>query len=108
MPVRRYPNGFRGHKERNVQGESLNAGQQEALLEFFWDMAPIIYEELIPLAARIEKLPRFPEDLNKEQTRVLRNLRKSWEYIADNFNTIGVDEEATFIATISAQEGKQP
>lgn len=107
MPVRRYPNGFRGHKERNVQGESLNIEQQEVLLEFFWDMAPIIYEELIPLAARIEKLPRLPEDINKEQTRVLRNLRKSWEYIADNFNTIGVDEEAAFIATIVAQEGKE-
>jgi hypothetical protein len=93
MSVRRYPNGFRGHKERNVQGASLNAGQQEALLEFFWDMAPIIYEELIPLAARIEKLPRLPEDINKEQTRVLRNLRKSWEYIADNFNTIGIPED---------------
>jgi len=93
MPARRYPNGFRGHKERNVQGESLNAEQQEALLEFFWDMAPIIYEELIPLAARIEKLPRLPEDINKEQTRVLRNLRKSWEYIADNFNTIGIPED---------------
>jgi hypothetical protein len=93
MPVRRYPNGFRGHKERNVQGESLNIEQQEVLLEFFWDMAPIIYEELIPLAARIEKLPRLPEDINKEQTRVLRNLRKSWEYIADNFNTIGIPED---------------
>lgn len=93
MPVRRYSNGFRGFKDRNVQGGSLNAGQQEALLEFFWDMAPIIYEELIPLAARIEQLPRLPEDISKEQTRVLRNLRKSWEYIADNFNTIGIPED---------------
>ena len=93
MPIRRYPNGFRGHKERNVQGGSLNIEQQEVLLEFFWDMAPIIYEELIPLAARIEKLPRLPEEVNKEQTRVLRNLRKSWEYIADNFNTIGIPED---------------
>jgi hypothetical protein len=23
----------------------------------------------------------------------LRNLRKSWEYIADNFNTIGIPED---------------
>lgn len=93
MPMRRYPNGFRGYKDRNVQGGWLNIEQQNVLREFFWDMAPIIYEELIPLAARIEQLPRLPDDVLKEQTRVLRNLRKSWEYIADNFNTIGIPED---------------
>jgi hypothetical protein len=41
-----------------------------------------------------------------EQNRILRNLRKYWEYIADNFNTIGVDEDALFASTLAAQEGK--
>jgi hypothetical protein len=111
MPVARDPKdpyGFEAYKNRSGEDWALNIEQQKALFAFFEDMAPTIYEELIPLAARIENLPYLPEDIRLEQVRVLRNLRKYWEYIADNFNTIGVDEEATFIATIAAQEVKQP
>lgn len=104
MSARRYPYGFRGHKDRAVRGGPLNLEQQEALLEFFWDMAPIIYEELIPLAARIEQLPRLPDDVLKEQTRVVRSIRKSWEYIADNFNTIGVPEDVVLVAKPVGQD----
>lgn len=110
MPVVRDPKdpyGFEAFKKRSGQEWSLNIEQQKALFAFFEDMAPVIYDELIPLAARIEKIPYLPEEIHKEQTRVLRSLRKYWEYIADNFNTIGVDEEAAFIATIVAQEGKE-
>jgi len=102
------PYGFEAYKNRSGQDWSLNIEQQKALFAFFEDMAPLIYDELYPLAARIDQIPRLPEDIRLEQNRILRNLRKYWEYIADNFNTIGVDEEATFIATIAAQEGKQP
>jgi hypothetical protein len=102
------PYGFEAYKNRSGQDWALNIEQQKALFAFFEDMAPTIYEELIPLAARIESLPYLPEDIRLEQVRVLRNLRKYWEYIADNFNMIGVDEEAAFVAKIAAQEGKQP
>ena len=111
MPIMRDPKdpyGFEAYKNRSGQDWALNIEQQKALFAFFEDMAPTIYEELIPLAARIESLPYLPEDIRLEQVRVLRNLRKYWEYIADNFNMIGVDEEAAFVAKIAAQEGKQP
>jgi len=96
MPVARDPKdpyGFEAYRNRSGEEWSLNIEQQKALFEFFWDMAPVIYEELIPLAGRIEKIPGLPEDISKEQTRVLRSLRKYWQYIADNFNTIGIPED---------------
>jgi len=96
MPVARDPKdpyGFEAYKNRSGQDWSLNIEQQKALFAFFEDMAPTIYDELIPLAARIENLPYLPEDIRLEQVRVLRNLRKYWEYIADNFNTIGISED---------------
>jgi hypothetical protein len=110
MPVVRDPKdpyGFEAYKNRSGEDWALNIEQQKALFAFFEDLGPIIYEELFPLADKIEKLENLPDDIRLEQVRVLRNLRKYWEYIADNFNTIGVDEEAAFIATIVAQEGKE-
>ena len=110
MPVVRDPKdpyGFDAFKRRSGREWSLNIEQQKALFAFFEDMAPTIYDELLPLAAQIDQIPNLPEDVRLEQTRVLRSLRKYWEYIADNFNMIGVDEEAAFIATIVAQEGKE-
>ena len=96
MPVARDPKdpyGFEAYKNRSGQDWSLNIEQQKALFAFFEDMAPLIYDELYPLAARIDQIPRLPEDIRLEQNRILRNLRKSWEYIADNFNTIGIPED---------------
>lgn len=96
MPIMRDskdPYGFEAYKNRSGKDWALNIEQQKALFAFFEDMAPTIYEELIPLAAKIESLPRLPEDIRLEQVRVLRNLRKYWEYIADNFNTIGIPED---------------
>lgn len=109
MPIERDPNdpyGFEVYKKRSGQDWSLNIEQQKALFAFFQDMAPTIYDELYPLADKIDALENLPDDVRREQNRILRNLRKYWEYIADNFNTIGVEEEASFIATIAAQEGK--
>lgn len=92
VPADRY--GYAQYKERSGQEWSLNVDQQKALFEFFHDMGPFIYDQLYPLADKIDEVENLPEDVRKEQNRVLRNLRKSWEYVADNFNTIGVEEEA--------------
>lgn len=88
------PYGFEEYRKRSGQEWSLNIEQQKALFAFFEDMGPLLYKELLPLAGKIERVDNFPEDLRLEQVAVLRRLRKYWEYIADNFNTIGVEEEA--------------
>lgn len=109
MPIVRDPKdpyGFEAYKNRSGEDWSLNIEQQKALFAFFEDMGPTIYEELFPLSDKIEKLENLPDDIRLEQVRVLRRLRKYWEYIADNFNMIGVDEDALFASTLAAQEGK--
>lgn len=86
--------GYAQYKERSGQEWSLNIDQQKALFEFFHDMGPFIYERLFPLVEKIEQVENLPADIRAEQVATVRTLRKSWEYIADNFNTIGVEEEA--------------
>jgi L-lactate utilization protein LutB len=96
MPIERDPNdpyGFEAYKNRSGQEWSLNIEQQKALFAFFEDMSSTIYDELYPLADKVDALENLPDEIRREQNRVLRNLRKYWEYVADNFNTIGVPED---------------
>lgn len=69
----------------------LYPAQQEALHEFFTSLGGTI-EALIITHEALAALKIVPVDVLEDQAGVIRALRKQWEYIADNFNTLGVDE----------------
>jgi hypothetical protein len=65
--------------------------QHDLIVSYFDEMGPFIYEDILPLMATLEKSASLPECTRKEVSRVGRFLRKRWEYVAENINTIDLD-----------------
>ena len=65
--------------------------QHDLVVSYFDEMGPYIYEDILPLMATLEKSASLPECTRKEVSRVGRFLRKRWEYVAENINTIDLD-----------------
>jgi hypothetical protein len=65
--------------------------QHDLIVSYFDEMGPYIYEDILPLMATLEKSESLPECTRKEVSRVGRFLRKRWEYVAENINTIDLD-----------------
>ena len=65
--------------------------QHDLIVSYFDEMGPFIYEDILPLMATLEKSQSLPECTRKEVSRVGRFLRKRWEYVAENINTIDLD-----------------
>lgn len=89
----RDPYGYEEYKRNSGQEWSLNVTQQKALNEFAVDMGKTIFEGFIPLTNRFQLGEISKEEFLKEQTRLVRNLRKYWSYVMDNFNTLGEEEK---------------
>jgi hypothetical protein len=69
----------------------LHPEQQKALWDFFGEMEETV-KDLLASHDALDALGIVPVDVLAEHTRIVRNVRKRWEYIADNFNTLGVEE----------------
>lgn len=65
--------------------------QHDLVVSYFDEMGPFIYEDILPLMVTLEKAESLPECTRKEVSRVGRFLRKRWEYVAENINTVDED-----------------
>ena len=73
--------------------DTMSQLQQDLVYAYFDEMGPFIYEDIQPLMAALEKTESLPEDVRNEVTRVGRFIRKRWEYVAENINTIDEDSK---------------
>ena len=88
----RDPYGYEQYEKRSGQKWALNVEQQKTLNEFTVDMGKTIFEGFIPLTTKFQLGEISKEEFLAEQNRLVRNLRKYWSYVMDNFNTLGTEE----------------